>query len=157
MDDNRQRAERIAEAAQRRGLTVAVAESLTGGLLASQLAAAPAAAEWFHGGVVAYSRRTKHEVLRVPPGPVVSATAALAMARGVAGLLDADLSVAVTGAGGPDPQDGQPPGTVWIAVSHDDRQHAELHHFAEPDPAAVCERTCTEALNALLTSLSQNG
>jgi nicotinamide-nucleotide amidase len=134
-------------------VTVAVAESLTGGLLSSRLAAASAASEWFCGAVVAYSRRVKHEVLGVPAGPVVSRAAAVAMARGAATLLGADLSVALTGAGGPEPQDGQPPGTVWLAVAHDSQVDVVPHRFDEPDPAAVCDRACREALLALLRAL----
>lgn len=154
MDHSGELAERIAETAQRNQLQVAVAESLTGGLLANRLAAAPAAAEWFAGAVVAYSRRVKHAVLGVPAGPVVSEAAALAMADTVAKLLNAQASVAVTGVGGPQRQDGQAPGTVWVAVCHGTQIHATLHHFIDSDPAAVCDRACTQALGALLAALS---
>jgi len=65
------------------GLNVAVAESLTGGMVASALAEAPGSSNWFRGGVVAYASDVKHELLTVPPGPVVNAQAAAAMADGV--------------------------------------------------------------------------
>lgn len=71
--------------------------------------------------------------------------------------MGARASVAVTGVGGPHPQDGQPAGTVWIAVCHGERRRAALHHFAERDPAAVCERTCHEALPALMAALASGG
>ena len=78
----------------------------------------------------------KHRVLGVRPGPVISRQAAIDMARGAARLLDADLAVAVTGVGGPDPQEGQSPGTVWIAAVASDREIAELHRF-DGDPSEV--------------------
>jgi nicotinamide mononucleotide (NMN) deamidase PncC len=71
----------VAEELQRRSLWIGVAESLTGGMLSSFLAAAPNASEWFRGGIVAYSRAVKRDVLHVRPGPVVSEGAALDMAR----------------------------------------------------------------------------
>jgi nicotinamide-nucleotide amidase len=146
-------AEHVAAAAARRHLTVAVAESLTGGLLSSRLAAAPAAADWYRGAVVAYSRTVKHRLLGVPPGPVVSRAAALAMAAGVARMLGSDVSAALTGVGGPEQQDGQPAGTVWLAVQHGGRGGATRYRFDETDPAAVCERATREALVALLAAL----
>jgi len=157
VQDSPELAERIADVARRRGVTVAVAESLTGGLLSSRLAAASAASEWFCGAVVAYSRQVKHEVLGVPAGPVVSKAAAVAMARGAARVLGADVSVALTGAGGPEPQDGQPPGTVWLAVWRGDGVRATLYRFGGSDPATVCERACRQALMELLDVLESGG
>ena len=68
-----------------RGLTLGVAESLTGGLIASRLVNVPGASAWFRGGVVAYHEQVKFDVLDVPVGPVVSEAAAAAMAQGYAG------------------------------------------------------------------------
>lgn len=143
--------ERLAAALQERGLSVAVAESLTGGSLSSTLARGPSASEWYRGAVVSYSSEVKHELLGVPPGPVVSEAAAVAMAEAICDLLGADISIAVTGAGGPDPQDGQPPGTVWMAL-HDRRRgrtwSAEKHYDGPPEQ--VVESTCRGALSWLL-------
>jgi nicotinamide-nucleotide amidase len=143
---------RIGAAAQRRNLTLAVAESLTGGMLSNRLASAPNASDWFAGGVVAYSRRVKHGLLSVPPGPVVSGEAALAMASGAARVLEADVAVAVTGVGGPDEQDGQPPGTVWLAIHDGNGAWSAAYHF-DGSPVEVCEDTCDQALRALLREL----
>jgi nicotinamide-nucleotide amidase len=99
-----------------RGLTLATAESLTGGLIASRLTSVPGASEVFRGGVVAYASEVKFDVLGVPPGPVISAEAACAMAAGACRVLGADVSVAVTGVAGPSAQEGQPVGTVWMAT-----------------------------------------
>jgi nicotinamide-nucleotide amidase len=85
VDDDAQAllAERVGELALAQDLTVAAAESLRGGMISSALAAAGRSSEWFLGSVVAYASQVKHDVLDVPDGPVVSATAASAMARGV--------------------------------------------------------------------------
>jgi nicotinamide-nucleotide amidase len=99
--------------------------------------------------VVAYSAEVKRQLLGVRPGPVVSRGAVLDMARGAALLFDADCAVAVSGVGGPDPQDGLPPGTVWLAVVAGDHQRAELHRFAG-DPDEVCAATCDAAVALLL-------
>lgn len=130
-------------------LTVAVAESLTGGMLASALAEAGGASSWFRGAVVAYASDVKHQLLDVPAGPVVSARAAEAMAAGVRRLLNADVAVALTGAGGPEGQDGQPPGTVFFGLSSDNESQVEHRYFDCDDPAHVCAKAVTEALTLL--------
>jgi nicotinamide-nucleotide amidase len=107
----------VGDLAAGRGLTIGVAESLTGGLVGARLTEVPGASGWFRGSIVAYDRRVKHRVLGVPEGPVVSAAAAGAMAEGAARVLGADLGLGVTGVAGPAPQDGRPPGTVFLAVA----------------------------------------
>lgn len=102
---------------EERGLTLAVAESLTGGLVASRLVTVPGASRWFTGAVVAYDSRVKHEVLGVPEGPVVCEAAATAMADGVRRHLGADVGLATTGVAGPAEQEGQPVGTVWLGMA----------------------------------------
>jgi competence/damage-inducible protein CinA-like protein len=98
------------------GMTLGVAESLTGGLIASRLVNVPGASHWFVGGVVSYASSVKFDLLGVPEGPVVSAPAAEAMARGVAKALRCDVGLAVTGVAGPESQDGLPPGTVFVGL-----------------------------------------
>ena len=101
------------------GKTVAVAESVTGGLIASRMVAVPGASRWFRGGIVSYASDVKFDLLGVPEGPVIGADAAAAMAMGVASRLGADVGLSVTGVAGPDSQDGQPVGTVFVGVSDD--------------------------------------
>ena len=98
------------------GLTLAVAESLTGGMVASRLVDVVGASNWFKGGVVSYDSQVKFDVLDVREGPVVSGEAAEQMAEGVAELLGADVGLATTGVAGPDDQEGKPVGTVFLAV-----------------------------------------
>ena len=99
------------------GLTVAVAESVTGGYVAGRICAIPGADEVFRGGVVAYHADTRRDLLGVPPGPMVSEEAAVAMADSVREVMGADIGLAATGVVGPDDVDGQAPGTVCLAVS----------------------------------------
>ncbi len=99
------------------GLRLAVAESFTGGLIASRVVAVPGASRWFAGGVVAYATEVKHRLLEVPAGDVVSEVAAAAMAEGVRRLLGADVGLATTGVAGPEPQEGKPPGTAFAGIA----------------------------------------
>lgn len=151
-DEARELAEQVARLAQERGLRVAVAESLTSGMIANQLGAAPEASSWFVGGVVAYAADVKFKVLGVEPGPVVTARCAAQMATGVADLLSADLAVAVTGVGGPDPDEGHPPGTVYLAVQAGGHEEVGHHHF-DGDPTQVIEQSTVAALQTLRTAL----
>jgi len=102
---------------RQRRLTLAVAESLTGGLLASRLTDIAGASDVFRGALVAYASDVKHQHLGVAEGPVVSEAAAAQMARGVRDLLGADVALATTGVAGPSPQEDQPVGTVYVAVA----------------------------------------
>lgn len=104
-----------------RGETIAVAESMTGGLLAAAITDRPGASEIFVGSVTAYATAIKERLLGVDGSLLsergaVDAEVALAMADGVRHLLTATYGVATTGVAGPDSQDGQPVGTVFIAI-----------------------------------------
>ncbi|MEV0150085.1 MULTISPECIES: nicotinamide-nucleotide amidohydrolase family protein [unclassified Nonomuraea] len=105
-----------------RGATLAVAESLTGGLIGATLTAVPGASKAFRGGVVSYATDLKQALLGVPGDLLrregaVHPDVAAAMAAGVARLCEATYGLAVTGVAGPEPQDGRPVGTVHVAVS----------------------------------------
>jgi nicotinamide-nucleotide amidase len=134
--------------------SLAVAESLTGGLLASRFAAGPEASSWFLGGVVAYTRETKQKVLGAGDGPLVSEQTAVEMAQGVASLLGARVSVAVTGAGGPQGHDGAEPGEVWLAVRIGDHTRTQQCQL-DGGPEAICEETCELAVSLLGSTLAQ--
>jgi nicotinamide-nucleotide amidase len=100
-----------------RGLTVGLAESMTGGLVGSRLTSAVGASDWFRGSIVAYASEVKFDLLGVPEGPVVTAEAAEKMAEGARKALGADIGLAVTGVAGPAGQDGQPPGTAFFGLA----------------------------------------
>lgn len=105
-----------------RGETLAVAESLTGGLVAADLTSVPGASRSFRGSVTAYATPLKRDVLGVDgrllaERGAVDPEVALQMAAGVRRVLGAHWGVSTTGVAGPEPQDGQPVGTVYVAVA----------------------------------------
>jgi nicotinamide-nucleotide amidase len=100
-----------------RGLTLGVAESLTGGLVASRLVNVEGASAWFRGAVVSYAPEVKHSLLGVARGPVVSAGAAEAMALGARRALGSDVGLALTGVAGPDADEGVEVGTVFVGLA----------------------------------------
>ena len=139
----------VGAALQARGLTLAVAESLTGGLIAARLVDVPGSSAWFRGGVVSYASDVKFSVLDVPEGPVVSAEAAAAMATGVRDLLGADVGLATTGVAGPEPLEGQPPGTVYLAVVVGDAEPVTAHVTLPGDRRRVRQFSCISVLDLL--------
>jgi nicotinamide-nucleotide amidase len=145
---------RVHAALAAQGSTVAVAESLTGGLLGAALTEQPGASRTFRGGVLAYATELKQALLDVP-GPLleaegaVSAHVAAAMAAGVRDRLGATYGVGLSGVAGPDPQDGVAPGTAFVAVAGpDDGQVRELS--VPGDRATVRSAAVTGALSLLL-------
>ena len=102
---------------RQQGLTLGLAESVTGGLVSGRLTSIPGASDVLRGSVVSYSSEVKFDVLDVPRGPVVSEAAAIAMAEGARRVLGADVALSLTGVAGPAEQDGQPVGTLCIAVA----------------------------------------
>lgn len=107
----------VAEELVKLGLTLSVAESLTGGLISARLVNVLGASDWYRGGVVSYASDIKYQVLGVEVGPVVSSRAAIEMAQGVRKLLNSDLALAITGVAGPLRQEGNVVGTVFVGTS----------------------------------------
>lgn len=105
-----------------RGLTLATAESLTGGLLGAALTAVAGSSDVYRGGILCYATDLKSSLVGVPTdlletyGPVAPQTAA-ALASGAARVCGADVGAATTGVAGPSPQDGHPVGEVYVCVS----------------------------------------
>ncbi|MGH9041431.1 MAG: competence/damage-inducible protein A [Acidimicrobiia bacterium] len=100
-----------------RGWTLAVAESVTGGLVGARLVDAPGASDTFRGGLVTYASDVKRSILGVKAEKVVSGECAMQMAEGVRRVMGADVGLAVTGVAGPTEQDGEPVGTVWFGAA----------------------------------------
>jgi nicotinamide-nucleotide amidase len=147
-------AESLSDALRRTHHTMSIAESLTSGRVAAHLGAAPGASEWFCGAVIAYASEVKFKVLGVEPGPVVTAACARQMARGVAGLTGSDLAAAVTGIGGPDPAEGKPAGTVFLAVWSAEIDRVDEYHF-DGGPEDVLSACTLQMLKALLEAASR--
>ena len=102
-----------------RGQTLAVAESLTGGLIGSRLTGIAGSSDVFRGGITPYDRELKLSLLGCPDVAAVSEEMATAMAERVCVVLGADVGIAVTGVAGPAPLEGNDPGDVWIATHLD--------------------------------------
>lgn len=138
------------------GLTLGLAESLTGGLIASRICDIPGASAAFRGAIVSYASEIKFDVLGVPEGPVVSEAAVRAMAEGAARVLGADCAIAVTGVAGPAAQDGEEPGVVWMATLVDGEVVATRAKFPF-DRNRTRQFTTITVMNALRMRLLARG
>jgi nicotinamide-nucleotide amidase len=145
------------EALRAAGLTVATAESLTGGLIGAALTSVPGSSTVYRGGVVAYATDLKHLLLGVDADLLhrvgaVHPDVARGMAEGVRHRLGADYGVGVTGVAGPDPQDGEPPGTVFVAVAGADGGHVRALQLpgGRDDVRAGAVRAALELLRDVL-------
>ena len=137
-------------------LTFATAESITGGMIGSRLTEIPGSSDSYIGSIVAYDADVKRSLLNVPKDiSVVSQEAVEAMALGVCAVLGADVSVAVSGAAGPYPHEGQEPGTVWMAtnVKGDVESFKVVFPF---DRAQIRQFTVITVLNALRKRLESS-
>ncbi len=149
----------IHELLQRRGQTVALAESFTGGRIAAALTSVPGASKSFRGGVVAYDDAVKIEQLGVAAGTIASVGAvseevALEMAHGVRVRLNADFALATTGIAGPDGGTPEKPvGLAWIALDAPAGSRAWRFDMSG-DRETIAARATTVALSILWQSLS---
>jgi nicotinamide-nucleotide amidase len=156
-----------------RRATIAVAESLTGGLLAAALASVPGASAVLRGGVVAYATDLKTVLLGVPADLLASHGAvdpdvAAAMAEGVARQLSASVGVGTTGVAGPDPVPGEPRadgqrevpeipiGTVYVAVHFRGRTAGRALALSG-DRQAIRAATVSQALALTLSAVREDG
>jgi nicotinamide-nucleotide amidase len=132
------------------GWTLAVAESMTGGLVASRVVDVPGSSGWFRGGVVSYATEVKHDVLGVPAGcPVISAECATAMAEGVRRVVGADIGLSVTGVAGPATQEGQPVGTVWFGLALPGRATEAVHVKLPGERVQIRQFACITLMDLL--------
>ncbi|MDR0881023.1 MAG: nicotinamide-nucleotide amidohydrolase family protein [Candidatus Adiutrix sp.] len=152
----------IADLASRltaRGLTVATAESLTGGRVAAALTSRPGSSAYFQGGVVAYANQAKIDLLGVPAEVLalkgaVSEECARAMAEGARRRLGTLLAVATTGIAGPDGgSPAKPVGLVWLATATD-RDTRAVGRFFPGDRATVTRLAVRAALELLSEAIA---
>ena len=147
-------AERLQDACIERGLTVALAESCTGGLVADALTDIPGSSGYFLGGIVSYADATKERLLAVPPEVVaahgaVSAQVARAMAEGARARFEAAIAASVTGIAGPDGgSEAKPVGLTYVAVA--DEQGVDVRRFQWVGDRAANKRSSAEAVLELL-------
>lgn len=153
-------AARAGEELRGQGLSVAVAESCTGGLLAKLLTDQPGSSRWFKGGVVAYSNEVKREEVGVPADVLdtkgaVSAEVAQALATGIRQRLATDLGVGITGIAGPE-ADGteKPVGLTFVAVARGPRLSVRRFEF-DGDRWAIRRQAAEQALEMILAALAE--
>jgi nicotinamide-nucleotide amidase len=142
----------VLELLRARGKTLALAESLTGGLIASRLTAHPGFSDVFRGAVVPYHRDLKRSLLGAPDVSAVSEEMVKAMAEGVCATLGADVGIAVSGVAGPEPHEGLDPGVLWIGIHLDGRSEA-INLTLPFDRERIRQFTCIMSLNLLRTRL----
>ncbi|MEV5895136.1 CinA family protein [Nonomuraea fuscirosea] len=144
-----------------RRATVAVAESLTGGLIGAAITAVSGSSKAFRGGVISYATDLKHELLGVPgellerEGAVHPQVAA-GMAAGAARVCGATYGLAVTGVAGPEPQDGKAVGTVFVAVAGPGGQIWARELRLEGSRERIRVETVDEAVDLLSGVLKAN-
>ena len=155
-------AARVLAELDRRGQTLASAESLTGGMVGELLTEVPGASASYLGGVISYATRLKETLVGVDPttlselGPVAERTAA-EMARGVARRCNADWGIATTGVAGPEAQDGHPVGQVFVAVSHPAGDVLRVKELSlQGERAAIRQQAAVAALVLLADALGLN-
>ncbi|MDG9703444.1 CinA family protein [Streptomyces sp. DH37] len=149
-----------------RGQTVAAAESLTGGLVAAELTAAPGASATVRGSVTAYATEVKHEVLGVDgellrERGAIDAEVARQMAAGVRRVLGTDWGVATTGVAGPETQDGKPVGMVYVAVAGPEEagrgtRPVALRLSLDGDRTEIRDGSVRAVIQLLLSELMEN-
>ena len=138
-------------------LTLGLAESVTGGLLASRLTDVAGVSGVFRGSIVAYDSDVKFDLLDVDRGPVVTADAAVQMAEGARRALGADVGIGITGVAGPAEQDGMPVGTVFVGVALADAAAESIHLTLPGDRRRIREFAAISALDLLRRRLLDKG
>lgn len=143
-------------------LTIATAESCTGGLIGAAITSIPGSSAPFKGGIIAYDNDVKMSQLGVPEEILkshgaVSEKVAKTMAQGALKALDVDLAISVTGIAGPGGgSEEKPVGTVWIGLAQKSQPaKAALFNFGDIGRNKVRDVTCYEALKSLKAALSQ--
>ena len=150
----------LIKTARAQNVTLATAESCTGGLIGAAITATAGSSSIFHGGIIAYHNDVKINLLGVDPNSLdtdgaVSETIAVQMARGCRERLGVNIAVSVTGVAGPDGgSEDKPVGTVWIGLATQNGTTAKLHNFPDMIRNKVRDYTCLAALKTCIQTLS---
>ena len=146
--------------ANEKDITIATAESCTGGLIGAAITAIPGSSTAFKGGIIAYDNAIKNKLLNVPVDMLhkygaVSREVARAMAQGAIEALNVDMAVSVTGIAGPGGgSEDKPVGTVWMGVAIQDTIEAKRFEFGDIGRNKIRDVTCFEALKTLTEALT---
>lgn len=152
--------EELVASARDKNMTLATAESCTGGLIGAAITATAGSSTVFQGGIIAYHNDIKISQLGVEPTSLnthgaVSETVALQMAKGCRDQLGVDIAVSVTGIAGPGGgSTDKPVGTVWIGIATEGLVTAKLYNFSDMSRNKVRDHTCLEALRTFLKALN---
>ena len=150
----------LIKTARAQNVTLATAESCTGGLIGAAITATAGSSSIFHGGIIAYHNDVKINQLGVDPNSLdtdgaVSEPIAVQMARGCRERLGVDIAVSVTGVAGPGGgSEDKPVGTVWIGLATQNGTTAKLHNFPDMSRNKVRDYTCLAALKTCIQTLS---
>lgn len=141
------------------GVSLATAESLTGGKVAAALTSVPGSSKAYGGGVVSYATAVKMKVLGVRPEliaehGVISGECAIAMAEGVRRLVGADVGISTTGVAGPDRQEDKPVGTAYVGVAGPDGSSVVALDLTG-DRASIQDQVVTAAVSAAYAIVSR--
>jgi len=151
--------QKIIQALQSQGQTLAVAESCTGGLVANRITDVPGSSDVFLLGVITYSNEAKQKILNIPPKALkshgaVSEQIAIAMAKGVRKIHKTDFGIGITGIAGPTGgTKAKPVGLTYIAVSTKDETLC-LHCMFQGTRPQIKKQASTQALELLTEFLS---
>lgn len=143
-----------------KGITLAVAESCTGGMIGHLITNVPGSSEYFSGGVIAYANEVKVEVLGVSPATLetfgaVSKETVLEMAKGIRALLNADIGISVSGIAGPDGGTKEKPvGTVWIGLGTPNYDQAKGFLFSG-DRESIKQQAALSAMEIAIRHLTK--
>lgn len=153
---------RVIKVASKNGLTIATAESCTGGGISAAITAIPGSSNVYIGGIISYADAAKINLLGVAKHTIkkhgaVSGQTAIAMAEGACKALSTDLAISVTGIAGPTGGSADKPvGTVWIGLAMKSQNTTSRHFlFADNGRENVRKDTIVEALNILVQALSR--
>lgn len=150
----------LVAAARAQNMTIATAESCTGGLIGAAITATAGSSSIFHGGIISYHNDVKISQLSVDPKTLetlgaVSEAVAIQMAKGCRERLDVDIAVSVTGVAGPGGGSAEKPvGTVWVGIATQDGISAKLYNFPDMSRNKVRDHTCLAALKTLISALA---
>jgi nicotinamide-nucleotide amidase len=128
---------------------------VTGGLVGARLTGIPGASDVFRGAIVSYATEVKQTMLDVAEGPVVSEATARQMAHAVRERLGADIGLSLTGVAGPDEQDGQPVGTLYVGLVGPGFD--EVHHLRLPGQREQMRQFAVISALGLLRTQLANG
>ncbi|MUV39891.1 Nicotinamide-nucleotide amidase [Lentibacillus sp. JNUCC-1] len=148
----------IIERLKETGMTIGAAESLTGGLFTSKLISIPGASAVCSGGIVCYQNNQKKTLVGVSEQTLskygaVSEQCALEMASGARTALETDIGIGFTGVAGPEPSENKPAGTVYIAISHKNRENTVQSLSLEGDRDKIRQKTVIKGMEILYKTL----